>query len=80
MMRISEETYYQLQHLSKEYGKSKQDIMAQAIKKLKNELFLKRANQEYAQLKKQDPAAWKEMEEEAKLWDVTLTDGLDPYE
>ena len=78
-MRISDITVKQLDDLTKMTSKSKQDIIAKAIDVLARELFLKKINQEYEQLKK-DPKAWDQDRAALEKWDVTLSDGLDIYD
>ena len=79
MMRISDITARQLDDLTKMTGKSKQDIIAKAIDALARELFLKKTNQEYEQLKK-DPKTWDQDCAALEEWDITLSDGLDIYD
>jgi hypothetical protein len=49
---------------------------AEILKKIKQELVLKWANDAYADIN-DDPKALKEQEEELALWESTLNDGLD---
>ena len=39
--------------------------------------ILKQSNRAYAHMKKYEPELWKEFQDEVKLWDQTLMDGLD---
>jgi hypothetical protein len=79
MTRINEITAKNLDELAKTMGKSKQFIMEQALKAYAREQFLKKTNEEYAQLK-QDSKAYTDYIRENKDWDITLQDGLDIYE
>lgn len=74
-MRISDIAASKLELLSALTGQSKQKILDQAVMHYVYEQTLKKANDQYAALKK-DQEAWKEMQEECKLWDVSLEDGL----
>jgi len=76
MMRISDNTDKNLDELKNILGTSKQTILEKAVDLYIREQFLKKTNEEYAQLQK-DPKAWAEELEERALWDVTLADGLD---
>jgi hypothetical protein len=51
-------------------------VSEEDIERLEREYILKKANKAYANLKN-DPEVLREFEEEMKLWDVTLSDGLD---
>ncbi len=73
--RISDKAAHKLESLSKLTGLSKQKILDQAITRYVYEQILKKANEQYAALNK-DPQAWKELQEELEVWDVTLADGF----
>lgn len=74
-MRISDLSATNLESLSKLTGQSKQRILDKAITLYTYEQKLKKANEQYATLKK-DSRAWKKMQDEHKDWDATLADGL----
>lgn len=76
LMRISTITAAKLESLSKLTGESKQKLMDQAIALYAYEQILKKANDQYSVLQK-NQQAWQEMQEEQAEWDTTLTDGLD---
>lgn len=76
MMRVNEELLNRLDAIAKSIKKSKQETLAAALELFSQELFIKKANLEYAQLFK-DPQAKKELTEEFALWDTTVMDGLD---
>ncbi|MFA6262825.1 MAG: hypothetical protein WCW33_04525 [Candidatus Babeliales bacterium] len=75
LIRIGDETIVKLEALSKLTGLSKQKLLDKAIVAFSYEQILKKANEQYAALRK-DPRAWKEMQAEREDWDVTLADGI----
>ena len=76
LIRISETTAHQLESLSKLTGESKQKLLDSAVTFFVYEQTLKKANEQYAVLKKNAQAS-KEIEEEREAWDHTLEDGLE---
>ena len=81
MVRVSEEMSKWLDEMVKDTGKSKQDLVAEAIDMLYRKYFIEKGNRAYAEMKK-DSKKWQEELEERALWDCTLLDGLenDKYE
>lgn len=75
LLRIGDATVDKLESLSKLTGQSKQKILDRAITVYAYEQTLKKANEQYAALKK-DSKAWKEMQAEHRAWNVVLEDGL----
>lgn len=75
LIRISDPSAQKLESLSELTGQSKQKLLDQAITLFAHEQILKKANEQYT-LIKNDPQAWKELEDERKEWDITLADGL----
>jgi hypothetical protein len=55
------------------------DVLDKALDAYRRKLFFDQLNAGYAALRA-DPQAWAEEQEERKLWDATLMDGLDPNE
>lgn len=74
LMRISDLAANKLESLCKLTGQSKQKILDKAVTLYAYEQTLKNANEQYAALKK-DSKAWREMQKEYELWDITLQDG-----
>ena len=74
-MRIGDAAAEKIESLSKFTGLSKQKILDKAITLYAYEQTLKKANEQYAALKK-DSKAWQEMQEEHEIWDAALKDGL----
>jgi hypothetical protein len=72
---ISEETHRLLQDLSREEGQPVQAIIARALETYRRERFLRAANDDYERLRK-DRSAWNAELDERKLWEGSLSDGL----
>jgi predicted transcriptional regulator len=75
IMRISDNTADLLNQLAKETKKTKSSLIEKAVSAYAQELFVRAANQEYARVNKGRKD--KSLEKELKIWDVTLSDGLD---
>jgi hypothetical protein len=52
------------------------EILAEAIDVLYRKRFLDECNRAYARIKA-DPNAWKSEQDERRIWDATLADGLE---
>lgn len=75
IMRISDSTAQNLDELAKATGDSKQALLERAVQAYVRKQFIKKANEDYAELKK-DPKAWAELQKEQEEWNITLSDGL----
>jgi len=75
-VRITKQTHQQLATLAKENGLSMQTILDQAVEAYRRQSFLEALNSDFAALKA-SPEAWAEEQEERKLWEQTLADGLE---
>jgi predicted DNA-binding protein len=75
-VRISKEEREILKGLSKKLGISMTEVLNKAVDKYRKEVFLAEANWAYARLKEK-PNEWKDELEERKLWDNTLSGGLE---
>lgn len=75
-IRISSHAKATLRELARHEGKPMQAVLDEAIDHYQRERLLDEANAAYARLKC-DPEAWKEELAERKLWDGTLSDGLE---
>ncbi len=73
---ISEASHRILRELAERTGRTVTEVLEQAIDAYRRQLFFEQLNAGYAELRA-DPEAWAEMEAERKVWDATLTDGLD---
>jgi len=75
-VRIQPDSYSTLRHMADSAGVPMPEVLAEAIDALYRKRFLEECNRAYARLRN-DPKAWKEEQEERKLWDGTLNDGLE---
>lgn len=75
MVRISEQTHQTLRDLARTDHDSMQSVLDKAVEEYRRRRFLEDVNAAYAALR-EDPEAWKEVEEERSAWDATLGDGL----
>jgi predicted DNA-binding protein len=78
-VRISEQAHHRLRELAAQSGEPMQAVLDKALEQYRRQKFLEECNAAYAVLQ-QDPQAWADYQEELAVWDVTLTDGLDPEE
>lgn len=75
MVRISEQTHQTLRDMARAEHDSMQSVLDKAVEEYRRRRFLEDVNAAYAALR-EDPEAWKEVEEERSAWDATLGDGL----
>ena len=78
-VRISEQSHAKLRDLAAQSGEPMQMVLDQALEQYRRQKFWAECDAAYAALQ-QDADAWKEYQDELKLWEVTLMDGLDPTE
>ena len=78
-IRASERTHKHLRTLSKSLNLPIQSVLEQAVEEYRRMKFLEQLDKDFAALRA-DPAAWQEELEERKLWENTLSDGLDKDE
>jgi hypothetical protein len=76
---ISEMSHQVLKEIAEKTGQSMMHVLDQALASYRRQVFFDKLNAGYAALRN-DPKAWAEVEEERKLWDGTLLDGLAPDE
>lgn len=75
MVRISEQAHQALREIARAEDSSMQSVLDKAVEEYRRRRFLEEVNAAYAALR-EDPEAWKEVEEERSAWDATLGDGL----
>lgn len=75
-VRISLTTREKLKSMVSQTGESMQSIIDKAVEEYRRQLFLERANEAFATLKK-DNKAWKDEQKERADWDITLMDDLE---
>jgi len=74
-IRVRSETHKTLAKLAKQSHSSIQTVLSDALEAYRREVFLRRANQAYAELRS-DPVAWAEYQKELAAWDSTAGNGL----
>jgi hypothetical protein len=62
--------------LSEEAGEPMTDVLDKAIEAYRRQRFLETLNADFLALR-EDPAAWKSVQQERDEWDATLADGLE---
>lgn len=75
-VRLDSKSTALLDELARFYNRPKTEMVSLALKSFWRRWLLEEHNRAYAALAA-DPAKWKEEIEERKLWDNTLTDGLE---
>ena len=76
-IRVSRDVYNIIKHLSEQKNENMQNIVENAIKEYKKRKFFEEMNRAYANLRS-DSQAWEEEKKERELWDISLSDGLEP--
>lgn len=74
-VRINKSNHELLKKLSKATDLSMQNVIELALNQFQKQLFWDRAMKEYAHLRQDEKACFREQAEN-ELWDVTLSDGL----
>lgn len=67
-VRVSVETHEKLRWLADEMGAPLQQVLDKAVELYRRQVFLEKANEEYARLRA-DPEAWAEELAERELWE-----------
>jgi hypothetical protein len=75
-LRVNESTHAAIRNLAQESGESMQSIVEKAIERYKREMFLESLNQDFKRLRENEEA-WNKELEERRLWENTLTDGVE---
>jgi hypothetical protein len=75
-VKISATARETLRRIALEEGESEQSVLDRAVDHYRREKFLRDANADFAALKK-SRRAWSEELRERKLWDETLSDGIE---
>jgi len=77
VLRISDSAHKSLRAISRIEKRPMQAVLDSAVEAYRRRVFLEGLNEDFAALRA-DRDAWQEEEEERKLWEVTLSDGLEP--
>ncbi len=75
-VRISERTKRVLEELAAREGKKIKELVDEAVELYRRRAFLEEVNRAYHSLH-QDPTGWAVEEEERRIWEATLGDGLE---
>ncbi len=75
-IRVNQETRNTISQLAKKRGISMQEAVHEAVEVYRRQQLLEVANTAYAKMRA-DPKASKDFDDETRLWDATLADGLD---
>lgn len=74
-VRISPTAHSILRRVARECGESMQSSLTKAIELYRRRIFLEKANQAFAAMRK-DPKSWEEELKEREAWDITLSDDV----
>lgn len=75
-IRIDQRTHTVLAELAEKQHTTIMAVLARAVRDLENRLWWQEVHASYAQLKA-DPVAWQDYQDECKVWEATLMDGLE---
>src|SRR5438067_487242 len=76
---ISEASHRVLRELAEQTDQTMGEVLERALDDYRRKVFFQGLAADFAALKA-DPEAWADELEERRLWEATLTDGLDPDE
>jgi len=76
MIRVPEPTHSILRELADETGSSMQDLLVEAVEEMRRQRMFELSNAAYVAMRANEDE-WQEELRERKLWDVTLSDGLE---
>jgi len=75
-VRISERAKRVLEELAAREGKKIRELVDEAVELYRRRVFLEEVNRAFRSLR-EDPASWAAEEEERRVWEATLGDGLE---
>ena len=75
-VRIPSETHARLREIAKARRETIGLVISEMIDEIEDQQFWERARASIVRTR-QDPAAWKEIQDEQRLYDLTLMDGLE---
>ena len=76
MVRVSRSAHAVLRSLASETDESMTEVLDRAIESYRRARFFEGLHDDYAALR-QNKIAWEEEQEERRMWDATLSDGLE---
>ncbi len=78
-VRVTAETRAILKEMARESKQPMQRLIARAVEQFRRQMVLERANDRYAALRA-NPDAWREEQEERRVWEDTIADDLESNE
>lgn len=78
LIRVDAKTRDRLAKMAEQDQTSIGEVVTSLTKKAERDRFWKNVYEGYARLRA-DPEAWAEYQDEVRVWDVTLMDGLEEY-
>ena len=76
MVRISDHTREALREIAHAEKDSMQSVLEKAVEQYRRRRLFDELDAAYAKLQ-EDPEAWRSLQDERRVWDATLGDGLD---
>ncbi|MGI8483789.1 MAG: hypothetical protein ACR2OU_05960 [Thermomicrobiales bacterium] len=76
VVKIKPGTHAKLQEIAQAESRPMGDIVTDLVERYEKELFWKGVREDYARLR-DNPAAWKDYQDEVAIWDATSGDGLE---
>jgi len=76
MVRVSDQTREALREIAQSEQESMQSVLEKAVEQYRRKRLFDELDAAYAKLQ-EDPEAWRDLQDELKVWDATLGDGLD---
>ena len=76
MVRISDHTREALREIAYAEEASMQSVLEKAVEQYRRRRLFEQLDASYAKLQ-EDPEAWQSLQDERRVWDATLGDGLD---
>lgn len=76
MVRVEESIRDRIKKIAREEGRKMNEIIAEAIDHYERERFLNSFNKAYSKIRR-NPKEWESLQEELKIWDSILNDGLE---
>ena len=78
-VRVTAETRAILKEMARESKQPMQRLIARAVEQFRRQMVLEHANDRYAALRA-NPDAWREEQEERRVWEDTMADDLESNE
>ena len=76
MVRVSDQTREALREIAQSEQESMQSVLEKAVEQYRRKRLFDELDAAYAKLQ-EDPEAWRALQDERRVWDSTLGDGLD---